>query len=150
MTPHFVYRNYKSSCKADFLRDKLSTALVENGFVQTGNSDNTTFFRYPFLRFSSKRPLTCISRLSLEVTERDEGSDIKIGITFTKIRYFIIFIMLLFCVIIPSVLGIIQHGVPDVPPMAFLGIPLGFMAHYHVRGRVFRALGRLIDSIEKE
>ena len=148
MSAHFVYRKYKSPFTADFICNKLSYALVEKGFIQTGNLDNTLYFKYPSIWFSSKRPLTCISRLSLEVIRQNGDSIVKIGVTFTKIRYFTIFIMAFFCFILPAVLGIVEHGVPDIPPMAFLGIPLGFMLHFHVRGRVFRALGLLIESIE--
>ena len=147
MSAQFVYRTYTTEGGVDSVRKKLTGILLGKGYIQTGNSATTIFFRYPSLLFSSKKPLTCISRLSIEVTEKKGGSLVKAGVTFTKIRYFIILVMFLFCVVMPAVLGIVQHGVPDIPPHAILGIPLGFMVHYHVRGRVFRALGRLIESI---
>ncbi len=147
MTKKFVYRTYKTQGDADSVLKKLCTVLLESGFVRTGEAGGILFFRYPSVRFSSKKPLTCVSRLSLEVTELNGSSLVKTGVTFTKIKYFTIFIMLLLCAVLPAVLGYIQHGVPDIPPMSFLGIPLGFMVHYHVRGRVFRALGRLIENL---
>lgn len=146
MSAQFAYRTYKTKGDANSIREKLTFMLVGKGYILEGSSYTTRYFKYPSLLFSTKKPLTCISLLSLEVIERNGGSIVKIGVTFTKIRYFTIFIMLMFCIIIPAILGIMQHGVPDVPPMAVLGIPLGFMVHYHVRGRVFRTLGRLIEN----
>jgi len=154
MSAKFVYKTYKIQGNADLIREKLIDILLDKGYIRkwnlktTENSDTVMYFKYPSLLFSTKNPLTCISCLSLDVIDGKDGIILKIGVTFTKIKYFTIFIMLLFCVIIPSVLGIIQHGIPDVPPMAVIGLPLGFMVYYHVRSRVFRALGRLIKSIE--
>ena len=148
MASHYVYRTYRSNSGADRTRQRLSEILMRYGFVSNGESEGVTHFRYPSLRFSSARPLTCISRLSFEFVEQNGSTLVKTGVTFTKIKYFTICIMLMICAVIPAVLGIVQRGVPDIPPMSYLGIPLGFMVHYHVRGRVFRALGRLVRSVE--
>jgi hypothetical protein len=150
VTEHYVYRKYRAEGVPDLVRERLTASLVEKKFVQTGNSGDTVLLRYLPVTFSSKRPLTCISRLSLEVTGRDGKSVVKIGATFTKIRYFTIGIMVLFCVVIPAAIGIMQRGVPDLPPMSLLGIPIGFMIQYHVRWRIFRALGRLVYSIGEQ
>ena len=131
----------------DSVLKNITDALLRRRYVLTGSSGSTHFFRYPSLIFSSKRPLTCISRLSLEVTDHNELSLIKVGVTFTKIRYYTIIMVTFLCVVVPAGLGIVQKGTPDMPPMAFLGIPLGVLVHFHVRGRVFRALGRLIHSM---
>ena len=147
MSTKFVYRTFNARGDADSVRKKLATALLQKGFVRIGNINSTESFRYPSILFSSKKPLTCISRLTLEVTEGDRSSIVKIGFTFTKIRYFTITIFILLCVVIPITLGIVMSGNFDLPPMAFLGIPLGFMVHYHVRRRVFRTFGRLLASI---
>lgn len=148
MSAQFAYRTYKTTGDADSIREKLTFILVEKGYIPKGDSHTTRYFKYPSFLFSTKKPLTCISLLSLDVIERNDGSIVKIGVTFTKIRYFTTFIMLMFCIVIPALLGIMQHGVPDMPPMAFLGIPLGFLMYYHVRARVFRTLGRLIKMLE--
>ncbi|MFC1692835.1 hypothetical protein ACFL1R_04970 [Candidatus Latescibacterota bacterium] len=147
MSKKFIYRSFTSQRGQDLVRKKVTEILLKEGYVQTGSSASANLFRYPAIWFSSKRPLTCISALSLEVHGLNGNSLLKMGVTFTKIRYSIILIMVFFCVILPGVIGFIKSGVPEVPPMSFLGIPLGFMAHFHVRGRVFRALERLVDQI---
>ena len=149
MSDKFVYKIYKADGDARTVREKLTAFFLKKGYIQTGNSGITNFFRYPFIRFSSKKPLTCISRLSIEVSDKKSGSLVKVGITFTKIRYFTIGIILLFCAVFPIVLGLLRNGVPEIPPMAFMGIPLGFLAHYHMRSRVFKVLERLIKNIHE-
>ena len=149
MPDNFVYKTYKADDDSRTVREKLTAFFLKKGYIQTGNSGTTNFFRYPFIKFSSKKPLTCISRLSIEVSDKKSGSLVKVGVTFTKIRYFTIGIILLLCAVFPIVLGLLRNGVPDIPPMAFMGIPLGFLVHYHVRSRVFKALGRLIKSIRE-
>lgn len=154
MSSDYVYRTYHTKGTTDSVREKLTESLLSNGYQQTGNENNVYFFRYPSFLFSSKRPLTCVSRLSLEVTENDEKNSgkiqVKIGANFTKIRYFTISLITVGCFILPAVLGYIQRGMPDIPPMAYLGIPVGFMLHYHVRWRVFKTLRRLIVNIEEK
>ena len=49
----------------------------------------------------------------------------------------------------PVFLGYLLNGVPDIPPVSYIGIPLGFMIHYHVRMRSFKTLKRLIQNLEK-
>ena len=150
MSAQFVYRSYKSGCDAAAVRKKLDFEFRTRGYIRTGNSGAVEFYRYPSLRFTSKKPLTCVSRLSLEVTKDSGGSRVTAGVTFTKVKYFTVFVMLMFCAVIPVTLGIVLHGVFDLPPISYLGIPLGFMVHYHVRGRVFRALGRLVSRCDEE
>ena len=146
MLHKFIYRSYKVKGDPESARKKLTTVLLEKGVVKIDDVHASSIFRYPSLVFSSKKPLTCISRLSMEVTEHNMNSMVKIGITFTKIRYSIIFIILFLFIIVPATLGYIQDGISGVmpPPVALLGIPLGFMVHYHVRWRVFRTLQYLI------
>ena len=146
MSSKYVYRTYYIKGTADTIREGLTGSLLSNGYKQTGKENNVFYFRYPTITFSSRRPLTCISRLSMEITEQSKKIQVKIGVNFTKIRYFTIIMMFSICVLLPVLLGYIKNGMPDVPPMAFLGIPLGFMLHYHVRWRVFRALNRLISQ----
>ena len=150
----YVYRTYHTKGTTDSVREKFIESLLSNDYQQTGNENNVYFFRYPSFLFSSKRPLSCISRLSLEVTGNDSKNSrkvrIKVGANFTKIRYFTISLITVGCFILPAVLGYIQSGVPDIPPVAYFGIPVGFMIHYHVRWRVFNTLRRLIVTIEEK
>ena len=148
MAHTYVYRTYKTKGTADSIREGLTRSFLARGYKQTGNDDNITFFRYTSLAFSSGRPLTCVSRLSLEVKGKNGSVLVKIGANFDKIRYFNIIVMVLVCGVLPALLGYIKNGIPDIPPMAYLGIPVGIMVHYHVRGRVFRAFRRLIVNVE--
>ena len=146
MSSKYVYKTYYIKGTADAIRKGLTGSLLSNGYKQAGKENNVFYFRYPSITFSSRRPLTCISRLSMEITGQSEKNQVKIGVNFAKIRYFTTIMMFSICVLLPALLGYIKNGMPDFPPMAFLGIPLGFMLHYHVRWRVFRALNRLISQ----
>jgi len=150
MSSKYVYRTYHTRCTADAIREELTGSLLSSGYKQTGKENNVFYFRYPSITFSSRRPLTCISSLSMEIIKQSEKVRVKIGVNFAKIRYFNIIVMFSVCVLLPALLGYIKNGIPDVPPMAFLGIPLGFMVHYHVRWRVFRALDRIISEEGKK
>jgi len=127
MADSFVYKSYDVKGDRVSVRDKIVSLLIKNGYIRTGESGSACLFRYPSIRFSSKKPLTCISCLSLDVTDRNGTSLVKVGMTFTKIRYYTIFMMLFICAGIPVLLSIAKHGIshaPDIPPMAYLGIPL--------------------------
>ncbi len=153
MAIKFVYRTYRifrTKSSPDAVYKQLTGYLLSNGYKHTGDENGVKYFRYPAITFTSKRPLTCISRLSLEVTGENGNVCVKIGANFTKIRYYIITVLLLMCVVIPAILGYVQHGIPDIPAISYLGIPLGIMAHYQVRWRVFKALQRLISQMEEE
>ena len=144
MTYHYVTKTYRSSATPDILGSRLTESLLERGFALLGREHDTFRYRNRSLRFSSTRPLTCISRLSLSFRAEGGGTVVRADMTFTRIKYFFIGMLVLLCVAAPMAIGMLQRGVPDIPPMAYLGIPVGFLVHYHVRGRVFRALGRLI------
>ena len=155
MTDNFVYKTYTTEGSADSVRTKLSDFLLANGYIRTGTNGSLEYFRYPSILFTSKKPLTCISRLSAEVLGNpNNGSPysgkivVKIGANFAKIRYFNITGIAILCFLIPAVLGYIQNGIPDIPPVSYNGIPVGFMLHYHVRTRSLNALKRLIQNLK--
>jgi hypothetical protein len=140
MASQFIYKTYKTKGDARTIRDELIYLLLSKGYVKDGNSytDNANHFRYPSWFFSSKKPLTCISRLSIETAGNGGEVTVKVGMTFSKIRNFTVFLILFVCAGIPAVIGIMRNGSPDFSPMAGLGIPAGILAYYAVRGRVFR------------
>jgi hypothetical protein len=149
MTSKFVYKTYNTKGDARYVRDELIYLLLSKGYVKNGNTDSgsTISFRYPSWFFSSKKPLTCISQVSLETSGSGGEVTIKVGMTFTKIRNFTVFLILLVCAGIPAFIGIIRNGSPDFSPMAGLGIPAGFLAYYAVRGRVFRYWKFLVRKV---
>jgi len=139
----FVYKSFTVPGDPDAIRETMTRELLESGYRKTGESESGAGFAYSRIGFSSKRPLTCISRLSLDFRQDCDFTVVQAGATFTKIRWFTIFIFALVCGVIPAALGIWLRGYPDIPPMSWLGVPLGFMVQYHVRARAFRALRRL-------
>ena len=149
MPDPFVYKSFIAHGSGSAISEKIAERLTSVGYIQTGKSGSILNFRYPSIRFSSKKPLTCVSRLSLSTTDNNGSVHIIIGVTFTKIRYFIIIVMLMVCGVIPALIGIARNGVPEIPLSSYVGIPLGFMVHYHVRWRVFRTLKRLVRSVEE-
>ena len=152
MASKFVYKTYKTKGDAQYVRDELIYILLSKGYVKAGNSDSGTaiFFRNPSLFFSSKKPLTCISQLSLETAGSGGEVNVRVGMTFTKIRNFTVFLMTFVCAGIPALLGILRTGSPDFSPLAGLGIPAGFLVHYAVRGRVFRYWKFLVKKVGED
>ncbi|MCE5249264.1 hypothetical protein LLG96_03500 [bacterium] len=148
MPDSYIYKSFEISGNGAAVSARIAGLLSESGYIRTGDDNAVQFFRYPSLRFSSKKPLTCVSRLSLAYGDKNGASAIKIGVTFTKIRYFTIAFILIICGIIPALISMAQKGVPEIPPTAYLGIPLGFMVHYHVRWRIFRILRQLVQTAE--
>ena len=146
----FVYRSWSIRGEASKVADSLAGLLLRSGYVQNGSSGGVCFFCNPIFTFSSRRPLSCISRLSLDVKQNGATSRVTVGATFTKIRYFTITLMLLVCGAAPVAVSIMKYGRPDIPPPAWLGIPVGFMLHYHVRWRIFRAIRMLVMSVGKD
>mgnify|MGYP000748707158 CR=1 FL=1 len=80
-------------------------------------------------------------------SKNKEKTVVKIGANFNKIRYFNISLIAVMCFVIPAILGYMQSGFPDIPPVSYLGIPLGFMIHYHVRMRSLKTLKRFIETL---
>lgn len=152
MADSYIYKTFTLDGDEEAVTGKITDLLTGNGYVRKGDSGTVRFFRYPSIRYSSKKPLTCISRLSLDVTGRNGVSHVTVGMTFTKIRRFTIALMLFVCVVVPCIVSYLKYGagsLPDIPPMSYLGVPLGFMLHYHTRWRVFRAVKRLVESAGK-
>ena len=153
MADSYIYKTFTLDGDEADVTDKIIDLLTGNGYVRNGDSGSVHFFRYPSIRYSSKKPLTCISRLSLDVTGRNGVSYVTVGVTFTKIRRFTIALMLFVCVVVPCIVSYVRYGagrLPDIPPISYLGVPLGFMLHYHVRWRAFRAVRRLVESAGKK
>lgn len=152
MADSYIYKTFTLDGDEADVTGKITDLLTGNGYVRKGDSGSVRFFRYSSIRFSSKKPLTCISSLSLDVTGRNGLSHVTVGMTFTKLRRFTIVLMLFVCVVVPCIVSYLKYGagsLPDIPPMSYLGVPLGFMLHYHVRWRVFRAVKRLVESAGK-
>ena len=144
MARTYVFRTYTVNGSPAPVAERVAEMLHSAGFRDSDRSNDVVTYRYPSVTFSSKLPLTCISRLSVAVSESRGGIDVTVGLNFMKIKIFVTAVMLLMCVALPAAMGYIQHGMPEIPTVALIGIPLGFMVHYHVRWRVFRAVERLI------
>ncbi len=145
--PHqYIERTYHAESVPALLRERLADALTGRGFILRERNGDSDCFRNLSLTFSSAKPLACISHLKLSVRPAGGGSEVHAAFTFTKIKVFIIAMLILVCLAIPSAIGIAQRGYPDIPPTAWICIPIGFLVHYHVRGRAFRAFGRLVSE----
>ncbi len=140
----YVVKTYDIDGDIETAAMAVGEALEGEGFRSVPSVSTEKEYRNPNIFFSSKRPLTCISRLRIDST--GATGKLRIGARFTVIRWFTITVMLFFCVVLPAVISWYQRGMIDIPPMAWLGVPLGFMVHYHVRARAFRALGRLVRA----
>lgn len=140
MPSAFVYKTYTTTGSPESVRQNLTEHFLSHGLERTGSSTSgaVTSFRYPSLLFSSKRPLTCVSDVSLEALGNGGTVRVRIGATFTKIKYFTIFIMAFIWIGLPILLGVLQGTIPEFSPFGCLVVPAGFLTHYMVRGRVFR------------
>ena len=146
MKSPFSYKTYRTFGQADIVQKKLLSFLESSGLERTGSTDSSVLFRYPSLFFSSKRPLTCISRLSTAIRQSNGAVDILLGVSFTKIRFYTIALITILCFIFPALLGYVQYGRVEIPLLSYSGIPIGVLLQYHVRWRVFRVLKRLIHQ----
>jgi hypothetical protein len=144
----FVFKTYRTRGNPEAVRYGLTSHLLERGMVQTGVSESgaVVSFRYPSLLFSSKRPWTCLSELTVEA--RGNGGEVKvrIGASFVKIRNFTILLMGFIWMGLPTGLALLRGTFPDFSPFGVLVVPAGFLIHYSVRGRVFRYLRRAIEN----
>jgi hypothetical protein len=145
----YVFKTFSTTGSPEFIRERLVEMLLSHGFGRTGTSESgaVLYFNYPSIFFSSKRPLTCISRLTLETRGQDGNVRVRIGATFTKIKYFTIFVMSFLWFGIPIVMALLKGGFPDFSPFGGLVIPAGFLVHYTVRGRVFRRLRAYVEKV---
>ena len=116
-------------------------------FVTTCESGTIRYFKYPHLRFSSSKPLSCISELSLDVVENAKEISVDFGVTFTKIRYFTMIIIFVICIVLPVAAAYVRNGSPAVSLKSLAGIPAGFILHYFIRNRVFKALQQLVGNV---
>jgi hypothetical protein len=144
----FVFKTFRTRGNPEAIRYSLTSHLLERGLVQTGVSESgaVVYFRYPSLWFSSRRPLTCLSELTVEA--RGSGGEVKVrvGASFVKIRNFNIFLMGFIWFGLPVILALLRGTLPDFSPFGVLVIPAGVLVHYTVRGRVFRYLRRAIEN----
>lgn len=150
MTTSYIYRTYTIGGDASSLDERITKILLLKGYQVERKDGNSTYFRNPSLTFSSKRPLTCISRLVVKLGDYNGSVRVHIGVNFAKIRTFTVAMFGLVCFVLPAVVGYVKYGIPEIPPMAYIGIPLGIMVHYHVRWRVFRTLGLLMNQLGTE
>ena len=147
MATPYVHRTYTTTGTPETVSRGLHERLISAGFADSGTVDGVMSFRYPTLTFSSAKPLTCVSRLTVAVDGAGNGSSVRIGITFTKIRYYTIIIFGIICFVLPAAMSYVEHGIPEIPLPSYLGLPLGVMVHYHVRWRVFSTFRRLIQHV---
>ncbi len=147
MKSPFVFKEYTTTGTPETVRDHLSYHFLANGLRRDGVSPSGAidYFRRSSVFFSSKRPLTCITRMSLETIGRTGAVRVRIGVTFTMIKVFTILLMSLIWFGYPVLKSILQGGLPDFSPYGCLVIPAGFFLHYTVRGRVMRYLRRTVD-----
>ena len=144
MKSPFSHKTYRTSGEADTIQKKFISFLESSGLERIDSRDSTMLFRYPSLFFSSKRPLTCISRLTTVIRQNNGAVDIQLGVSFTKIRFYTIALIAILCFLFPALISYVKYGRVEIPLLSYIGIPIGFLLHYHVRWRVFRVLKRLI------
>ena len=75
------------------------------------------------------------------------GARIRIGATFTKIKYITIAVMGFLWLGFPVLSGVLQRSLPEFSPFGFLVVPAGFFLHYTIRGRVFRYLRKTVERV---
>ncbi len=151
MSTSFVYRTFNTSGDISKVRDRLIGLFEKQGYRVIDESQNEIILKYPKITFSSKKPLTCISRMSVSLNLREKGQiAVRFGMTFTKIKWFTILTIGSICGILSPAMSYWLHGSFDIPTPAYLGIPLGVMIHYHVRWRVFNAVRRILRQAETE
>lgn len=146
----YVYKDYPLDVPADKFIDRLTDKLAESDIVRKSDDSGNAVYRNSSLTFSSTKPLSCISRMTVLASEPAAGESVGIGMNFLKIKLYTIFIMIFFCVVLPIALNYYQHNSTDMSITSLIGIPLGFFLHFHVRGRALNAMNRLVRQLELE
>ncbi|MHB9029438.1 MAG: hypothetical protein ACYC9O_11780, partial [Candidatus Latescibacterota bacterium] len=142
------YKTYRIQGNPESALDLLTSRLLKEGMVRKGVSESgrTVYLRHPSFFFSSRRPLTCFSELSLEASGRRGDVEMRVGASFKKLRNTIIFATAFIWVGLPVTVGMVNSAIPDFSPFGVLVVPTGFLIHYSLRGSAFRFLKRLIQS----
>lgn len=151
MPSSYVYKTYTASGDLAAIRDRLIALFKATGYRLIEERQNEIALRYPAITFSSKKPLTCVSKLTISLQPESKNTiSARFGMTFTKIKWFTILVIGSICGVLSPAISYWLHGSFDIPTPAYLGIPLGVMMHYHVRWRAFTALKRLLRQAESE
>ncbi len=147
----YIHKSYRIRGNPDAVFDELIILFQARGLVKTGFAVNgrKAFFRYPSVFFSTRRPLTCVSDLTLETRGIGRETEVRLGATFVKVRYFILLTMSFIWVGLPLLVGLLRSSLPDFSPFGVLIVPTGVLLHYSIRGRVFRHLRRLVHRVEE-
>lgn len=149
MFKKYIFKTVTTRGSRDAVWYGLIRHFLEHGMVQTRVSESgaVIYFRQPSLFFSSKRPLTCISELSMEAKSGREEVVVRFGVSFVKIRNFTIILMGFVWIGFPVISSLIRGTLPDFSPFGVLVIPLGVLVHYSVRGRVLRYLRKAVENM---
>ncbi len=143
---NYAYKTFRISGSPGIIHKKLASILESGGLKFMSSMNGTMLFRYPSLFFSSKRPLTYISRLVFGVRQENGRTQVRVGINFARIKCLIAALIFVLCFVIPLLIGYWFKGKFDLAPTSGIGIPVGILLYFHVRARVFRLMKRLVQK----
>src|SRR3989339_1270059 len=83
-----IYRIFDTDSPMEKAYGKITEALVSKGLVMGNVSGTITTFKYPGLFFSSRKPATCISLLSMEIFREFGRTRVRFGVSLIKIKVF--------------------------------------------------------------
>lgn len=146
MISTFYYKTFSITGSVTAFQKKFASVLESGGLKNNGSKDGALLFRHPSLFFTSKRPLTYITSLSLDTFQENGSVRVRIGVNLLKIKMLIAVLILFFCFMLPIMFGYSYKGWFDLPPTSWTGIPVGMLLYYHARARVSRMLKRVAQQ----
>ena len=136
----FIIKKFNANCSMQNAYERISDALISLGMVPVEVKGSIASFKYKSIFFSSKKPASCISFLTMEVSNEFGHTKVRFSISMKKIKIFTtVFVFLLFFVL-PPLVNYTKTGNVDFSPFSGLGIPVGLLIYFHVRWRVLRML----------
>ena len=140
------YKTFSITGSVAAFRKKFASILESGGLKIKGSKDGTLLFRYPSLFFTSKRPLTYITSLSLDTFQENGRVRVRIGVNLLKIKMLIAVLVSFVCFMLPILFSYWYKGWIDLPPTSWTGVPAGMLLYYHARARVSRMLKRVAQQ----
>jgi hypothetical protein len=145
MKATFSYKSFSITASPLEAERNLASILEAGGLKKAGSAGGALLFRNPWPLFSMRRPLTCISRVSIAATTQNGFGAVRIGVDLFRIKGFISALVLGFCFTLPLLAEYWLKNDFQLPPTSWVGIPAGFLFYWHVRACVFRHLGKLVS-----
>ena len=142
----YCYQTFIITGSPTAFQKKFASILESRGLKYRGSAQGRIIFINPSLLFTSKRPISYVSRISVEPLRENGSNVVLIGASFARLKLAVSLLILIVCFIIPVMIGFASLGRYDLPPTSWIGIPFGYLLYLHLRARANRSLRKLVNQ----